>query len=394
MRITERTGKATRSNGKPRSLEALAFYLGAHKIDPDTVAAEIEAGFDADVAGEKQKVQDRLRTLEANVEQVRRKLPEAESVWERVRAELGDTPPPAAEAVALSVFALFSLALDAIFIAPSMDLMNVTDPAWQFVAGAGLAVLCTLFFHMTGSVLVARKSTRLMKSIAATVGACGILALVVWGLLRGYQLGFSAMLGGNPLGQFLAAHPILTSIFYTFVTVATPLVGAAASIHAWRSIRASREWRRAHGTWETLRAREAQLAKSIQKAEDELAHLETVADAHRREWSAILAQFYHRGMTHGARQETLVSVIRKSAFASLCTAPVFLLAAVVPVVPLAACPVIAGIGVFTWLNHRRIHPSHERYLKQENTQFAVPDRSFVQTLPRPSKRLLTKGDSE
>jgi hypothetical protein len=394
MRITESTGKATRSKGKPRSLEALAFYLGAHKIDPDTVAAEIEAGFDADVAEEKQKVQARLRTLEANVEEVRRKLPEAELVWERVRAELGDTPPPAAEAIAMGVFALFSLALDAIFIAPSMDLMNVTDEAWQFVAGAGLAVLCTLFFHMTGSVLVARKSTRLMKSIAATVGACGILALVVWGLLRGYQLGFSAMLGGNPLGQFLTDHPVLTSIFYTFVTVATPLVGAASSIHAWRSVRAAHEWRRAHDTRESLQAQEVQLSKQVQKAEDELAHLETLADAHRREWNAILAQFYHRGMTHGARQETLVSVIRKCAFASFCTAPVFLLAAVVPVVTLAACPVIAGIGVFTWLNHRRVHPSHERYLKQENTQFAVPDRSFVQTVPPPSNRRLTKGDSE
>lgn len=394
MRITERTGKATRSNGKPRSLEALAFYLGAHKIDPDTVAAEIEAGFDADVAEEKQKVQAHLWKLEANVEEIRRKLPEAESVWERVKVELGDTPPPAAEAVVTGVFALFSLALDAIFIAPSMDLMNVTDEAWQFVAGTGLAILCTLFFHMTGSVLIARKSTRLMKSIASAVGACGILAFIVWGLLRGYQLGFSAMLAGNPLDQFLAAHPILTSIFYTFITIATPLVGAAASIHAWRSIRAAREWRRAHDTWETLRAQDVHLDKQIQKAEDELAHLETLADAHRRKWNAILAQFYHRGLTNGARQETLVSVIRKSAFAGLCTAPVFLLAAVVPVVTLAACPVVAGIGVFTWLNHRRVHPSHDRYLKQENTQFAVPDRSFVQTLPPPSKRLLTKGDSE
>jgi hypothetical protein len=394
MQITERTEKAPRTKGKPRSLEALAFYLGAHKIDPDTVAAEIEAGFDADVAREQQKVLAHLRTLEANVEEVRRRLPEAESVWERVKSELGDTPPPAAEAVAMSVLALFALALDAIFIAPSMDLMNVTDEAWQFVAGAGLAVLCTLFFHMTGSVLVARKSTRLMKSIAGMVGACGILSLVVWGLLRGYQLGFSAMLAGNPLGQFLATHPVLTSIFYTFVTLATPLVGAAASIHAWRSVRVAREWRRAHDAWETLRAQEVQLAKQIQKAEDELAHLETLADAHRREWNAVLAQFYHRGMKHGARQETLISVIRKSAFAGLCTAPVFLFAAVVPVVTLVTCPVVAGIGAFAWLNHRRIHPSHERYLKQENTQFAVPDRGFVPVLPPPSKRLLTKGDSE
>jgi hypothetical protein len=202
------------------------------------------------------------------------------------------------------------------------------------------------------------------------------------------------MLAGNPLGQFLAAHPIMSSIFYTFVTVATPLVGAAASIHAWRSIRAAREWSRAHDAWETLRTREVQLAKKIQQAHGEIAHLDTLADANRRQWRAILAQYYQRGASHGTRQESLVSVIRKSAVAGLCTTPVFLLAAVVPVGVLAACPVIASVGVFTWLNHRRVHPGHDRCLKRENTQFAVPDRGFVQVLPRRPPRRLTKGDPE
>jgi hypothetical protein len=201
------------------------------------------------------------------------------------------------------------------------------------------------------------------------------------------------MLAGNPLGEFLAAHPLLSSVFFTFITLATPLAGAAASIHAWQSVRNAREWRRAHDTFEMLRTQDVQLAKSIEKAKDELAHLDTLAEVRRREWRAILAQYYGRGSSHGARQETMASVIRKSAFAGLCATPVFLLAAVVPVVALAACPVVVGIGVFIRLHHRRLHPSHERYLKQENTHWAVPDRSFVRIEPQaPSSKLLTKGE--
>ena len=71
------------------------------------------------------------------------------------------------------------LALDTVFIAPGMDLMNVTDFALQFVAAAGLAVLCTLYFHMTVSVAVSPKSTRLMKLAAGAAGVCGVVALAV-----------------------------------------------------------------------------------------------------------------------------------------------------------------------------------------------------------------------
>jgi hypothetical protein len=390
--LKDRTSRLTERRGKGQSLQALAFYLGAHGIDPETVAAEIEAGFAEDAATAKQKVTERLRTSEAKLEEVRRKLPEAEALWERVRADIGDTGPPRAEAIAMGVFAAFSLALDTIFIAPGMDLMNVADPALQFVAAAGLAVLATLWFHMTGSVLVSRNASGVAKPVAGAAGAVGIVALTVWGIVRGYQIGFSAMLAQNPLGQFLAEHPVLSAIFYTFVTVATPLVGAAASVHAWRSLRAAHEWGKAHDTCQLLRAKEVQLAKDIEKAEDEFAHLDLLAESRRRQWQAVLAQYYHRGQSHGARQESMISVIRKSGLAGLSATPVFLLLGLVPAAALVACPVVAGVGVFAWLSHRRIHPSHDRYLKQENTQFAVPDRGFVQVRPQPSSRLLTKGE--
>jgi hypothetical protein len=392
MSFRNQKSRLAKRRASPQSLEALAFYLGAHGIDPATVATEIEAGFEADAAEEKQEVMDQLRTLEGNLEDVRRRLSEAESVWNRVRAEIGDTEPPRAEAIAMAVFAAFSLGLDTVFITPGMDLMNVTDEALQFVAAAGLAVLATLYFHMCGSVLVSPKATRLMKLAAGAVGGCGIIALAVWGLVRGYQIGFSAMLAQNPLGQFLSEHPILSAIFYTFVTVTTPLVGAAASVHAWRSIRTAHEWRRAHNTWERLSKREVQLAKDITKATDRLAHLDALANTNLRQWNAILAQYYERGRSHGSRQETMVSVIRKSTLATLAATPVFLLAELVPIAILTACPVVVGVGVFAWLSHRRVHPGHDRYLKQENTQFAVPDGGFVQVRPQTPVWRLSKGD--
>jgi hypothetical protein len=54
-----------------------------------------------------------------------------------------------------------------------------------------------------------------------------------------------------------------------------------------------------------------------------------------------------------------------------------------------------GVGLFTYFNHRRHHPHHDRYLAQENTHFAViPDALPVRELRAPTPRLLSKGDSE
>jgi hypothetical protein len=65
-------------------------------------------------------------------------------------------------------------------------------------------------------------------------------------------------------------------------------------------------------------------------------------------------------------------------------------------VPMATGASLAvGVGLFTYFNHRRHHPHHDRYLAQENTHFAViPDALPVRELRAPTPRLLSKGDSE
>jgi hypothetical protein len=60
---------------------------------------------------------------------------------------------------------------------------------------------------------------------------------------------------------------------------------------------------------------------------------------------------------------------------------------------LIGIPAVVGMGLFVFFNNRRHHPGHDRYLAQENTQFAViPDARQPQVLRTPQQHLLSKGD--
>ena len=378
---------------KPRQLEALAFYLGAHDIDPAPVENEIEARFEEESIEEKQKPLRALHALEAKLQQTRKEKPEAEALWTRIRKELGDTPPPYFHAILMAGCALFALALDTLFLAPTMDILNIADPALQVLAAAGFAALCTIYFELAGHLYIGAKGSWPKRITAIAVAAVGAVSLTVWGLLRGYQLRFAAILAGNPLGQFLAAHPVLASFFYIFITLATPIIGAAALLLGWQEVSRARTWRRVRARFETLRSDEIELARDIQTEQEHLDQFDKRKQAECLEWRAIFAQFYERGARNGARRETLAAVLRKTGLGAGCTAPLLFL------LPLAwfpadlVIPAVAGLATFIYCNHRRHHPSHERYLAQENTHFAViPDAPTPRELRAPQQRLLTKGD--
>jgi hypothetical protein len=219
--------------------------------------------------------------------------------------------------------------------------------------------------------------------------------LTVWGLLRGAQLRFAAVLAGNPLGQFLADHPALAALFYIFITIATPIIGATALLFGWQEVSRARTWRRVRGRFETVRAAEIELNRQVQTEQESLDQFDERKQAECREWKAVFAEFYERGRLNGARKETRWSVLRKTLLGGLCAAPLALL------IPMAwfpaqfGIPIAACLAVFTYFNHRRHHPSHERYLKQENTQFAVvPDAPEPHELRAPQRHLLPKGDSQ
>jgi hypothetical protein len=389
------TNRSRRRKGpKERSLDALAFYHGAHGIDPGHVVHEIEAKLNREASEEKQEPLRKLHALEAKLQQARKERPEAEASWQRVRKELGDTPPPYFHAVVMAVFAGCALVLDTLFLAPTMDILSIANPTLQYIAAGGVAALSTSVFEISGRHYInARNATE--KRNAMIVAGLGVFALVVWGLLRGREIQFAAGLAGNPLGSFLADHPILASIFFIFITLATPIVGAVALLYGGQEFSAAKIWRRVRDRFETIRTAEVELARRVQAETQHIEEFDKRKAEECREWKAVYACYYERGQRNGARQETKASVIRKTALGTLCALPVALL------IPLAFFPAqlgvlaVAGLACFIYFNHRRQHPSPERFLQQENTRFAVvPDAPQPKAFATTNPYLLSKGDPE
>ena len=172
-------------------------------------------------------------------------------------------------------------------------------------------------------------------------------------------------------------------------------MGAAALHYGWTDISRAQTWRRVRRRFERLRTDEIQLARGVQTEQEHLEEFDKRKEAEYREWRAIFVQFYERGLLNGARKETLSSVVRKSVIGGLCAIPLALLMPFALVPELIGLPVVVATALFVYFNHRRHHPSHERYLGQEATRFAViPDARRQPAIEAPVQRLLSKGDEQ
>lgn len=155
-------------------------------------------------------------------------------------------------------------------------------------------------------------------------------------------------------------------------------------------------WRRVRERFEILRNAEVELPKKIQAEIERLEKFERRKAAECRQWKEAFNHYYDRGQKNGARREPLWSIIWKSALGVIGGT---LVAVFIPEVGLfAECllPVIPGVGLFLFFNHRRLHPTEEQYFKRENAHFAViPDElTAKERVHKPQIRLLPKGDQE
>ena len=78
------TRNRSKENLKPRRLDALAFYLGAHDVSRESALEEIEARFVQETSEEKQEPLRALHALEAKLQQTRKEKPEAEAANEQL----------------------------------------------------------------------------------------------------------------------------------------------------------------------------------------------------------------------------------------------------------------------------------------------------------------------
>jgi hypothetical protein len=192
--------------------------------------------------------------------------------------------------------------------------------------------------------------------------------LVLWGVFRGYQVGFAAGLSQNPLGDFLSGHPFLASCFYVFVTLGIPVVAATASHFSASRLHTWWEWKTAKSRAENLTREKAEVANQLKSESECLAQLLKASDEKRKQHLASYRQHYQRGKLCGAKQEPFWTVPLKATVAAAVTL------AVLPFVLafhfLAFLPPIAWAGAFLYFWRRWHNPTASEYFDLEKVRFA------------------------
>ena len=205
------------------------FFNGAHGVELRKGLDELEAYFNQKKAEMEQRFIKLIRRIEGRLEFVKKIAPEVLSEWNSIRERIGEEKPHVAVPLIIVTFGLFSIVAETGMLAPSLDMLGVADPTWQDFAAFGLCAMAAVIFHLAWNTFEAQRLSKLWKIAWRFIAALAVPALAAWGVLRGYQVAFASELAQNPLANFLHGHPVLASIFYVFITLATPI--AAGSLH-------------------------------------------------------------------------------------------------------------------------------------------------------------------
>jgi len=361
-----------------RDVEHEGFFHGAHGISSENGTAEIDALFEQKIHHAKQQSASRKSLLDAKLDRLTALAPSVAQSWQAVRSYLDPEDLRLVLPVIVLLLGCFALATEVILLAPSLDLLDITDPTVQFIAAFGLASLASVLLHLAWETLEDHRASPLTKVIWRVLGGLTAAALVLWGILRGYQVAFAADLNRNQLGRFLAGHPVLASIFYIFITVGAPLAAAIALSHGGRHLR---DWRRYHQTRrraERLAQELAALKKQIDAENDWLRHELGKLSHERREWMHAYLRQYERGQKTGARQSPSWLVHAKAWLAAIVTLVIGLL--LFPLSPLSFLLAAAAyLAAFLYFQHHRLHPTPAQFYKLARVTFAeVPTTPLVE----------------
>ena len=197
------------------------------------------------------------------------------------------------------------------------------------------------------------------------------LGMIAWGILRGFQVGFSADLAQSPLGEFLRGHPILSSIFYVLITLAVPVIAATASHHSHASLEQWWRWRKAFRQFDSVSKRRAYVTKLLESGLEALAHGLHQIDEQAKEAKALYARSHERGIKNGTIQEQYWTVPLKSTLAALVGLIGFgwFIFAVSPFFVLI--PVAVWIGAFFHYRRQWRSPNATEFFDLERVRFAV-----------------------
>lgn len=357
------------------SLEAHAYYQGAHMVDPKEGIAQVQATFDQEAAKASHDAVARAKKHEALLDRVRALLPDAQTRAAQVNARIGDRSPQYLLPLIAVTGAAFIAVAEVVLLAPSFDVLGIADPLLQYFTATGFMIACALAFHLAWESITSDRFPKALRIVYRIVALGITLALIFWGIFRGRQVAFASDLNHNPLGGFLAGHPFLASVFYVFVTLMTPLVLASATHYAFHHLRDWWEWKTANAKLNSLNKNRVAAQKALDTEREQQKQVLKKLAYECAQWKATYRLNHERGAKHLAVQEPVGLVYLKSALAALvagmllCWAP-----AVVPIFGSLA----AGIAAFLYFRRKREHPNPEEYYKIQRVQFAPVVRNITQ----------------
>jgi Skp family chaperone for outer membrane proteins len=355
-----------------RRVECDGFYDGAHGTPLETGIEEIDGKFEEKKANLQKDAVTNQKRLEAEIQHLDEIGPAVERKIKSVEEKNGDEALTVVFPVVVVILALVALISESLLLAPAMDILNVTNEVAQLLTAFGLAAVAGLTFHFVWESFTSDAFPKIWKVTIRTVAAMLAFGLIIWGVLRGYQVAFSASLNQNPLGDFLSGHPILSSIFFVFITLATPVIAATATHYGAHRIQRWREWKTAKAEFKQLSKRRSAATKELEAQEKSLQlGLKALAEEG-RQWKSAYSVHHQRGQLHGAKQEAYWIVIAKATFAAL----VALLAAgwfIFFISPFFFLfPVVAWWAAFLHFRRQWRAPSRVEFFDLEHVQFLTP----------------------
>ena len=252
--------------------------------------------------------------------------------------------------------------------AHNLSAEQAVDLSRHLASEGSLAAFTAAIFHLALETFTTSRWSRLLRIIWRVLGAWGVLSMVCWGVLRGYQVAFAADIAENPLGRFLQGHPILAVIFYVFVTLGAPLAAAGAVTYSAAHIRDAVRFRRAKQKVLYISRELPRLTKHLESERETLKQGLKQVDEKSREWKEAYLLFHERGHKRRALQPPFWTVLLKSVtLALLVLILVGFLALYYPL--LLLLPVVVFIAAFLYFRHERSHPTPAQFFTHEHVNF-------------------------
>ncbi len=353
-----------------RKVEHDAYYQGAQGVPAENGVKEIESYNNKCKADVQKKSSQRSKPLEAQYEHCSKIAPEVEAKWSELQQRHGENPPHLAAPLFYLIGGLLSMIAEANLLAPSLDAIGIANPVEQKLMAFAIGFFAAIFFHFAWQTFqenrfpVGRIWISRLAGLGATVG------MVYLGILRGRQTAFAASLNENPVGQFMQDFPIITTVFFVFLTLGFPLAAAFALTFSLKDIREWKEYSEAKQQAIVVPKMLIVKKKQLEAERESLEHELKKIDEQSKEWRHAYLVHHERGAKNGAKQTPQWLVWFKAFTAALLTLFLIGISGLVFTSPFwLLAPVLVFLVTYKFFRDQRIHPTPEQFFEVQNVRF-------------------------